>query len=108
MATESRSDCSGKAFTEINGEQATVTLSGDVSALVLRDLEALLLDPRLLRAERWVLDMQGVIRIELACAYALLRAVAEHSGTTLVRGARHSVQRTLRHTGMDTAAVIED
>ncbi|MGW3991649.1 STAS domain-containing protein [Streptomyces sp. NPDC004830] len=83
-------------------------MSGDVSALVLRDLEALLLDPRLVRAERWVLDMRRVTRVELACAYALLRAVAEHSWTTLVRGARPSVQRTLRHTGMDTAAVLED
>ncbi|MFF9115133.1 STAS domain-containing protein [Streptomyces massasporeus] len=98
----------GVAITAIDGEGAEVTLSGDVSAVMLRELETLLADLRLQRAQYWVLDMQGVRRIELACAYALLRAVTEHSGTAVVRGARRPVRRTLRHAGLDRAAAIEE
>ncbi|MFF3736767.1 STAS domain-containing protein [Streptomyces sp. NPDC002566] len=94
-------------ITVVDGHQAEVTLSGDVSALLLRDLEARLADARLQQVEHWVLNMDTVTRIELACAYALLRAVTEHPGTAAVRGARRTVLRTLRHAGLDKAAAID-
>ncbi|MFF7892322.1 STAS domain-containing protein [Streptomyces sp. NPDC007907] len=93
-------------ITVVDGHLAEVTLTGDISVPLLRDLEACLADARLREVERWVLDMHAVTRIELACAYALLRAVTEHSGTATVHGARRTVLRTLRDAGLDKAAVI--
>ncbi|MER6036112.1 MULTISPECIES: STAS domain-containing protein [unclassified Streptomyces] len=94
-------------ITAVDGRHAEVTLSGEISTLLLRDLEALLADPRLHAAEHWVLDLHKVTGIDLACVYALLRAVTEHSGTAAVCGARRAVLRTLRHAGLDKAMVIE-
>ncbi|MFI9756281.1 STAS domain-containing protein [Streptomyces collinus] len=98
----------GIVITAIDGRRAEVTLTGDADSRLLHDLEARLADARLQQAEHWVLDLHGVTRIELACAYALLRAVTQHSGTAVVRAGRRAVLRTLRHAGLDKAAVIED
>ncbi|MEU9393848.1 STAS domain-containing protein [Streptomyces sp. NPDC048324] len=97
----------GVAVSAVDDRHAEVTLRGDIGLPLLCEVEELSADPRLLRAERWVLNLDGVPRIELACAYALLRAATEHSGTVTVRGARHSVLHTLRQAGLDKAAVIE-
>ncbi|MFJ1732855.1 STAS domain-containing protein [Streptomyces sp. NPDC088254] len=107
MAAEPQSVPPGAVITAIDGQHAEVTLSGDVSAVLLRDLEAQLADPHLRKADHWVLNLSGATRIDLACAYALLRAVTEHSGATAVRGGRRAVLRTLRHAGLDKATVIE-
>lgn len=93
-------------ITVVDGHLAEVALTGDVNALLLRDLEACLADARLREVEHWVLNMHAVTRIDLACAYALLRAVTAHPGTADVHGARRTVMRTLRHAGLDKAAVI--
>ncbi|MFF4580169.1 STAS domain-containing protein [Streptomyces sp. NPDC001389] len=108
MTAEPQSQPPDVVITAVDGRRAEVTLTGEVSAVVLRDLEERLADPRLRTAEHWVLDLRGVTRIELACAYALLRAVTEHSGTTVVRGGRRPVLRTLRHAGLDKAVKIEE
>jgi len=97
----------GVVISAVDGRHAEVTLRGDIGLPLLCEVEEQLADPRLLTADHWVLNLDGVTRIELACAYALLRAATEHSGTITVGGARHSVQRTLRHAGLDKAAVIE-
>jgi anti-anti-sigma regulatory factor len=95
-------------ITVVDGQHAEVTLTGEISVLLLRDLETLFADPRLQRTEHWMLNIRGVTQIELACAYALLRAVTRHSGTVTVCGARRAVLRTLRHAGLDRAAEIEE
>ncbi|MER5717468.1 STAS domain-containing protein [Streptomyces sp. NPDC002132] len=107
VAAERQSVPPGAAITAVDGRHAEVTLSGDVSAVLLRDLEAQLADPHLRQADHWVLNLRGATRIDLACAYALLRAVTEHSGTTAVRGGRRAVLRTLRQAGLDKATVSE-
>ena len=107
MSTEAHSPQADVVINAIDGGHAEVTLRGDIGYPLLCHLEEQLTDPRLLRAERWALNLHGVTRIELACAYALLRAITEHSGTVAVRGGRHSVLRTLRQAGLDKAAVIE-
>ncbi|MFF9098544.1 STAS domain-containing protein [Streptomyces sp. NPDC014776] len=95
-------------ITTVNQQLVEVTLTGDVSTHALRALEERFDDPRLQGAAHWVLDVRGVTRMELACAYALLRAVTLHSGTTTVRGARRAVLRTLQQAGLNSAAVIEE
>ncbi|MEV0981145.1 STAS domain-containing protein [Streptomyces sp. NPDC049915] len=92
----------------VDHQHVEVTLTGDVSTHALRTLEERLDDPRLQGAAHWVLDLRGVTHIELACAYALLRAVTLHSGTTTVRGPRRAVLRTLQQAGLNSAAVIEE
>jgi anti-anti-sigma regulatory factor len=108
VTAEPHSAQPGTVITAIDGRRAEVTLTGDVGSRLLHDLEARLADSRLQHAEHWVLDLYGVTHIELACAYALLRAVSERSGTVAVHGGRRSVLRTLRHAGLDKAAVIEE
>ncbi|MFB8758834.1 STAS domain-containing protein [Streptomyces nigra] len=108
MADKPESARSGVAINAVDGRHAEVVLTGDIDALLLRDLEARLVDPRLQTAEHWRLDLRGATRIDLACAYALLRAVTGHSGTAAVLGPRRAVLRTLRHAGLDRAARIEE
>ncbi|MBK3647764.1 MULTISPECIES: STAS domain-containing protein [Streptomyces] len=107
MAADSHSTPPNAEISAADSRQAEVTLTGELDISLLRDLEVRLTDLRLQRAQDWVLNLRGVTRIDLACAYALLRAVTEHSGTTTVRGGRPSVLRTLQHAGLDKAAVIE-
>ncbi|MGP3977953.1 STAS domain-containing protein [Streptomyces sp. 8N114] len=91
------------SVTMIDGRRAELVFAGDLGAEVLRELEEQLSDPRLLTAREWVVDMSGVTRLDLACAYALLRAAVERPETAklVVHGARRDVQRTLRHAGID-------
>ncbi len=53
--------------------------------------------------------MSALEHIDLACAYALLRAVTgtpEREVAITVRGARPAVHRTLRHAGVDTVVTF--
>ncbi|WP_051865470.1 STAS domain-containing protein [Streptomyces griseus] len=95
---------------EADGEHAVLAFTGDLDTQALRELEALLLDRRLRRAGTWVLDMSGLVRLDLACAYALLRAAtrAPEPAALTVRGARRDVQRTLRRSGVDAVATVEE
>lgn len=88
---------------------ATLRFTGDLAAGTVLDLERKLLDPCLSQARAWVLDMTGLVRVDLTCAYAPLRAVTRLPRTTAVqvRGARRDVQRTLRHAGFDALTSIE-
>ncbi|MEV8312277.1 STAS domain-containing protein [Streptomyces flavidovirens] len=94
----------------IEGKVATLVFSGALEARMLRPLEEQLADPRLRHARRWELETSELARIDLACAYALLRAA-----TTLpepaelhIRGARRAVQRTLHAAGLDAVATLEE
>lgn len=95
---------------ETDGQRAVLAFSGVLDAHVLRELEERLLDQRLRQAGAWVLEMSDLDRLDLACAYALLRAVtsAPEPAALTVRGARRNVQRTLRHAGVDAVATIEE
>ncbi|GGT56826.1 hypothetical protein GCM10010271_70760 [Streptomyces kurssanovii] len=94
---------------EADGRNAVLVFSGVLDTHALPELEERLLDPRLRQAGTWVLEMSDLERIDLACAYGLLRAVtvAPESVGITVRGARRGVVRTLRHAGVDTVATIE-
>ncbi|MFD8306759.1 STAS domain-containing protein [Streptomyces sp. NPDC059690] len=108
MTAEAHSSQPGVVSSTVDGRQAEVTLSGDIDISQLRGLEAELADPRLNQAEHWVLNLHGATHVDLACAYALLRAVTEHPGPTTVRGARHAVLRTLQQADLDKEATFEN
>ncbi|GAB2958324.1 STAS domain-containing protein [Streptomyces pseudoechinosporeus] len=93
-----------------DGEVATLVFSGALEARMVRPLEEQLADPRLRHARRWELEMSELARMDLACAYALLRAA-----TTLpepvevhIRGACRAVRRTLHEAGLDMVATLEE
>lgn len=93
-----------------DAEGATLVFSGALEARMVRPLEEQLADSRLRHARRWELEMSDLARMDLACAYALLRAA-----TTLpepaelhIRGARRAVRRTLHEAGFDAVAAIEE
>ncbi|WP_447041815.1 STAS domain-containing protein [Streptomyces sp. DSM 118878] len=88
---------------------AVLTLGGDVGSDCLRELEGRLCAPPVSEAVEWTVDMSGVTRFDLACAYALLRAATlrPHTAVLRIRGARRPVQRTLRHAGLEAVAVFE-
>ncbi|MCF6524792.1 STAS domain-containing protein [Streptomyces sp. JJ36] len=98
------------AVTATGERRAVLVLAGDVGAGALRELEERLTVPPLSEAGEWTVDLSAVTRIDLACAYALLRAATQRPETVtlLLRGARRPVQRTLRHAGLDAVAVIEE
>ncbi|MFK4107656.1 STAS domain-containing protein [Streptomyces sp. NPDC002176] len=85
-------------------------LAGDIGADALRELEEVLGAPPLHTAAAWTVDMSQVTRIDLACAYALLRGATlrPEPADLTIRGPRRAVQRTLRHAGLDVVAVIEE
>ncbi|MBO8191477.1 STAS domain-containing protein [Streptomyces oryzae] len=91
----------------VHGQRAELTLAGDLGAGVLRELEEQLDDPRLRAAREWVVDMSEVTRLDLACAYALLRAAVERPEAVrlVVHGARREVRRTLRQAGIGPGQV---
>ncbi|MFD4025933.1 STAS domain-containing protein [Streptomyces sp. NPDC058576] len=93
----------------IEGPRATLVLAGDLRAENLRELEQLLAEPSLNEAAEWHVDMSDATRLDLACAYALLRAATlrPEQAVLTIHGARRSVQRTLRHAGLDAVAVID-
>lgn len=93
-----------------DGEAATLVFSGVLEARMVRPLEEQLADPRLRHARRGELEMSELAQMDLACAYALLRAA-----TTLpvpaelhIRGARRAVRRTLHAAGLDAVATLEE
>ncbi|MYZ07266.1 STAS domain-containing protein [Streptomyces sp. SID2999] len=85
-------------------------LAGDIGAEALRDLEEVLGAPPLHTATAWTVDMSQVTRIDLACAYALLRGATlrPEPAELTIRGPRRAVQRILRNAGLDVVAVIEE
>ncbi|KUL24773.1 STAS domain-containing protein [Streptomyces regalis] len=98
-------------ITAAGAERAQVTLAGDLGTGAARELEERLADRRLDETAEWALDMSGVTHLDLACAYALLRAATEQrpkNAALTIRGARHDVQRTLRQAGFKAVAVIEE
>jgi len=88
---------------------AELTLTGDIDAGVLGELEARIDAPPLSDAEEWRVDMTRVHHLDLACAYALLRAVTQRTVpvSVTIHAAHRTVQRTLRHVGLDAVATIE-
>ncbi|WP_316959335.1 STAS domain-containing protein [Streptomyces sp. TRM68367] len=89
-------------------QRIRLTLAGDLGTGALRELEERFADRRLAEAVEWDVDMSGVGHLDLACAYALLRAATERpaNAALTVHGARHDVRRTLRHTGFEAVAEI--
>ena len=98
------------AVTAVGGHRVVLTFSGALDTGMLRELEEQLLDPRLGEARGWVLEMSDLTHLDLACAYALLRAATRQPETVTltIRGAKRNVQRTLHHAGVDAVAVIEE
>ncbi|MEV6396813.1 STAS domain-containing protein [Streptomyces sp. NPDC051907] len=95
--------------TTADGRRAELTLVGDIDADVLPALEEQLGAAPLSAAAEWIVDMNAVTRIDLACAYALLRAATRLPEAKItILWARPSVQRTLRHAGLDAVAAIEE
>lgn len=109
MPPQSQPERAVVALTEADEQHAVLTFSGVLDAHALPELEKLLSDRRLRQAGTWEWGMSGLQRIDLACAYALLRAVtrAPETVSVTVHGARRAVQRTLRHAGLDTVVSME-
>ncbi|GHB61565.1 hypothetical protein GCM10010377_60650 [Streptomyces viridiviolaceus] len=93
---------------EADEQHAVLAFSGVLDEHVLRDLEERLLDQRLRQAGSWLLEMSDLQQLDLASAYALLRAMASvpKPPAVTIRGARRPIQRTLRHVGIDALAAI--
>lgn len=94
----------------ISGQRAMLRFSGALGPGALRQLEERLLDPRLHEADVWVLEMEDLTMLDLACAYALLSAATRSPQTAelIIRGARRTVRRTLRDAGVNRIAAIEE
>jgi anti-anti-sigma regulatory factor len=107
--TAEHSSAPAIAVRATDGRRAELVLAGDVGTGLLRELEKRLGAPPLSEADEWIVDMSGVTSIDLACAYALLQATERRpeTATLTVRGARHTVQRTLHHAGLDAVAAME-
>ncbi|MFJ9596760.1 STAS domain-containing protein [Streptomyces virginiae] len=82
---------------------AVLRFTGEVTAETALLLEDRLGDPILQESDVWILDMTGLARVDLTCAFALRRAIIRRPGTTSVRilNARRAVERTLRRVGAD-------
>lgn len=95
---------------EVDGKRAVLAFAGVLDAHALCELEERLLDQRLRQACVLVLEMSALERIDLSCAYALLRTAtgAPEPAALTVRGARRHVLRTLRQAGFDAVATIEE
>ncbi|GAA1544321.1 STAS domain-containing protein [Streptomyces albidochromogenes] len=92
-----------------DGGPVELVLAGEIGTDALRELEELLGEPSLREADEWLVDMSRVTRLDLACAYALLRAstLRTESAALTITGARRAVRRTLRHAGLDAIAGTE-
>ncbi|WP_167450292.1 STAS domain-containing protein [Streptomyces spongiicola] len=92
------------------GRRAELVLSGEIGAAALPELEQRVDAPALAGTTEWVVDMSGVTRLDLACAYALLRVATrtERPPAVTVRGARRAVRRTLHHAGLTAVATITE
>ncbi len=91
-----------------DGGRAELLLVGEVGADALRELEEFLGSRPLKEADEWFVDMSRVFHFDLACAYALLRSATlrPEPASLTIRGARRTVQRTLRQAGLDTVTVF--
>ncbi|MCT6781907.1 STAS domain-containing protein [Streptomyces sp. CS7] len=94
----------------VNGSRAVLVLAGELRAENLRELEQLLAGPSLKEAAKWLVDMSDVTHLDLACAYALLRAATlrPEQAVLTIHGSRRSIQRTLRQSGLDTVSVFDE
>ncbi|CAL9587997.1 STAS domain-containing protein [Streptomyces sp. enrichment culture] len=92
------------------GGRAVLVFSGELEAHAVGPLEERLGDPRLRDAAEWELRMHDLTRLDLPCAYALLRAatVRDTPAVVRVRGAHRAVRRSLREAGLETVATFED
>ncbi|MFH0240974.1 STAS domain-containing protein [Streptomyces sp. HK10] len=98
------------AITEAGRSRAVLAFSGRLDSGTLGELEERLVDPRLLGAHEVVLEMGDLDHLDLACAYALLRAATgrPENAVLTVRGAGRTLRRTLHDVGLDAVAVIEE
>lgn len=91
-----------------DGGRVTVTLRGVLYSSMARALEEGLQRLGSGDAHTWIVDMRAVERIDLVCAYALLRlAGAVDAPRVIVMRPNRRVERTLRHAGLDAVATIE-
>ncbi|MEU7135759.1 STAS domain-containing protein [Streptomyces sp. NPDC046261] len=99
----------GAAVTTAGEGQAVLTLSGELDASRVRELEEALADSRLIVARGWLVELDALRRMDLTCAYALRNAASRLPAHTPVRirGANRLVRRTLRHVGIDALATLE-
>ncbi|WP_416475452.1 STAS domain-containing protein [Streptomyces sp. LKA04] len=95
---------------EAGGHHAVLAFAGTLDSHALQVLEELVMDPRLWEPTDWTLEMSGLENIDLASAYALMRAVtrAPEPVSLTVRGARPAVHRVLRQAGLDTVVTYAE
>ncbi|MFE5620552.1 STAS domain-containing protein [Streptomyces virginiae] len=93
----------GQVSVSVCDGAAVLRFTGEVTAETALLLEDRLRDPILQESGVWILDMTGLARVDLTCAFALRRAIIRRPGTTSVRilNARRAVERTLRRGGAD-------
>lgn len=113
MAAESSPHTTAHRFSvalTTDGERATLVFSGALEAGMVRELEEQLANPMLRQARVWQWEMSGLARLDLTCAYALLRAATTppEPAAFHIRGARRAVRRTLHHADVDAVATIEE
>ncbi|MEU3634452.1 STAS domain-containing protein [Streptomyces fradiae] len=89
--------------------RAVLVFAGELDAHRVGALEEALDDPRLRDATVWELLMRDLTRLDLPCAFALLRAatVRDPPAALHVRGAHRAVRRALREAGADAVATFE-
>ncbi|GGW38975.1 STAS domain-containing protein [Streptomyces xantholiticus] len=91
-----------------DGERVIMTFHGVLYSSMALALEEHLQDPRLSGSREWLLDMGAVERIDLVCAYALLRvAGAADAPSMRVTHANRRVERTLHHAGLHAVATFD-
>ncbi|MEW2632583.1 STAS domain-containing protein [Streptomyces sp. NPDC048389] len=91
-----------------HGERVDVIFRGALYSSMARALEEQLQDPRLRGARLWVFDMRALERIDLVCAYALLRAASGvNAPSVVVSHPNRRVQRTLHHAGLHAVATFD-
>ncbi|MGN9789797.1 STAS domain-containing protein [Streptomyces sp. OZ13] len=90
------------------GERAILTFHGVLHSSAARAIEEQLQDPRLRDAREWLFDMRALDRIDLVCAYALLRAAsAADAPKVIIYRPNHRVKRILHHVGTEAVATFE-
>jgi anti-anti-sigma regulatory factor len=91
------------------GDRAEVSLFGEVTGQAALEIEECFLDHALQDVREWVLDLSRVQRLDLSCAYALIRPLMAASPPTAVRvrGAGDEVRHTLHLTGAEGFLTFE-
>ncbi|MEV4335341.1 hypothetical protein AB0K02_33425 [Streptomyces sp. NPDC049597] len=91
-----------------DGERVVVTFHGVLYSWMACAIEEQLRDPLLSGAREWLFDMRDLERIDLVCAYALLRlASAADAPSVCVSRSNRRVQRTLHHVGLPAVATFD-